>query len=371
MQKPFDFSGLPVIDNHCHLFNVEYKEHDLASVLSMSLNDMPADQLTNTLLYRKMLRELAGFLGVPGGGPQEVEDKRRQAMRSDYPAYVKKLFGDAKLHTLLIDLGYKPAHVSLSRFEELVPARVRYMYRIETVLDEIWKEKTGFAKAEERFYQALEDAVGRLRIVALKSIIGYRTGLEIKDIPRSALKSGMSGEKEFRDYFLLRAVEKSIELGIPMQIHASFGESNLNLLHNNPLLLKGLLEDPRYRQAKIVLVHGGYPYSFEAGYLGAMYPNVYLDISEMVPFVPLGMRSGLESMMDMCPLNKIMYGSDGFVIPEIHWLGARAAKGELAEIMGRLTDKGWFDEDYARQVAKNIFCDTASTLYRLNHGVGR
>ena len=92
-------------------------------------------------------------------------------------------------------------------------------------------------------------------------------------------------EKTFRDYFLLQGLEKTIQQGIPFQIHAAFGESNINMLNNNPALLKDLLEHPRYNQATIVLLHGGNPYNFETGYLASVYPNVYVDISEMFPFV--------------------------------------------------------------------------------------
>ena len=150
-----------------------------------------------------------------------------------------------------------------------------------------------------------------------------------------------------------------------MQIHASFGESNLNLLHNNPLLLKEIFEHPKYNQVKIILVHGGYPYSFEAGYLAAMYPNVFLDLSEMIPFVPLGLRKGLRDMLDMAPLTKIMFGSDGFVIPEIHWLAAKVAKNELALLFTELVKNRLFDVDYGYQVAENIFYKNAQNLYQL------
>jgi hypothetical protein len=61
-----DIANLPVIDNHCHLFDVAYQERNLARTLSLSLNEMPLDQLVNTLVYRKMLKELGDFLGVHG-----------------------------------------------------------------------------------------------------------------------------------------------------------------------------------------------------------------------------------------------------------------------------------------------------------------
>ena len=358
-----DLASLPVIDNHCHLFDLEYQERDLARTLSLSLNDLPLDQLVKTLSYRKLLKELGDFLGVHGRD-EEILGKREHLMKTSYKQYVGDLFGDVRINTLLVDLGYKPAEVGLAEFEELVPARVKYLYRIETVLDEVWKQGLGLTAAEEKFYQSLDDAISR-GIVGIKSIIGYRTGLEIRERPRSDLKKGIGDEKEFRDYFLLRAIEKAIEAGLPLQIHAAFGESNLNLLNNNPLLLKGLLDDPKYGQVVIVLVHGGYPYSFEAGYLAAMYPGVYLDISEMVPFVPLGARQGIRSMIDMCPLNKIMYGSDGFILPDLHWLGARVAKQEIAAILTELIELGLLDQDLALSIAGDIFFDTAQKVYGL------
>jgi hypothetical protein len=166
-----DIANLPVIDNHCHLFDVEYHERNLARTLSLSLNDMPLDQLANTLVYRKMLKELGDFLGVHGRD-EDILARREYLMKTSYRQYVGSLFGDARIHTLLVDLGYKPVEVGLAEFEDLVPARVKYLYRIETILDEIWKQGLGLAAAEEKFYQSLDDAIS-MGIVGIKSIIGY------------------------------------------------------------------------------------------------------------------------------------------------------------------------------------------------------
>ena len=122
---------------------------------------------------------------------------------------------------------------------------------------------------------------------------------------------------------LLRSIEEATKKGVPIQIHAAFGESNINVLNNNPFLLKEFLDHPRYKQSRLILIHGGYPYCFEAGYLASVYPNLYVDISEMIPFVPMGAYQGLSQIFDMCPFNKVLYGSDGFIIPDIHWLAAK------------------------------------------------
>jgi predicted TIM-barrel fold metal-dependent hydrolase len=364
-----DFSDLSMIDDHCHLFNIESVPHELPRVLSMSLNDMPTEQLQYTLVYRRMLKELRALLEMPAASDHEVLAVREQRMTNDYPAWIADLWADAVIETLIIDLGYKPAEVDLPTFEKLVPAQVYYMFRIESVLDDLWKQiqaqTIDMKETEDRFFQALSAALDTPNMVAVKSIIGYRTGLAVQMVDRARIMASDPSEKTFRDYFLLETLEWVTQRGLPMQIHAAFGESNINVLNNNPFLLKALLDHPRYQHSRIVLVHGGYPYCFEAGYLASVYPNVYIDISEMLPFVPIGASQGLRQIFDMCPFNKVLYGSDGFVLPEIHWLGAKMAKEALASLFSRYIELGLFDHDLAFHVAGMVFSETARGLYEL------
>ena len=360
-----DFSQLPLVDTHCHFFNVEYVEHDLRNTPTLSLNDVPKEDLQNTLGYRNMLRELKSFLGTKGS-ERDILAERKRRMEENYKQYAIDLLKDANIDTFIIDVGYKPAHVSAKAFEELVSAKVRYVYRIETVLDEVWEEKLPFSQAEERFYRSLEEAFARPNLVALKELIGYRTGLNVKEVKRASLIKDVPSEKEFRDYFFLKAVEKSIEMGCPIQIHTGMGESNIDMSTNNPLLLKGFLEDSKYKEAKIVLLHGSYPYSFEAGFLANVYPNVYLDLSAMNLFgPPYVFRDGIRRIFNMCPFNKAMYGSDGELIPETHWLAAKVGKRELAMLFATYVEDGLFDQDYALAAAKMILSDTAGKVYDL------
>ena len=359
-----NIKDIPVIDNHCHLFDVNDKKRELINVLSLSLNQIPEEQLKNSLIYHKVISELKDIIGIEVNN-EEVLKKREELLQNNYEGYVKKLFKDVNMHTLIIDLGYKPASVSLKEFEKIVPCKVKYMYRIESIVDKLWEDKVPIEKAEKKFEEEITIAKKELDIVAIKSIIGYRTGLSIKKIKKSKLKKGNYTEKEFRDYFFTLAIEKANDLNIPMQVHASFGESNIDLLKNNPLKLKNILDDPKYRNTTIILVHGGYPYSFEAGYLAAMYQNIYLDMSEMVPFVPLGMKRGLQNMLDMCPFNKLMFGSDGFVLPDIHWVAARMAKEEMVNIVEELVEKKYFNQKYGQEILEMVFWKNAKTVYNI------
>ncbi|MBW2369852.1 MAG: amidohydrolase family protein, partial [Deltaproteobacteria bacterium] len=308
----FDLSDLPVVDNHCHLFNTTFKSHDPSAVLSMSLNDMPAEQRRHTMIYRYLLRELRHFWGMKNVSDEILLSERLKRMKTDYTQWVADIFSDVRIHALIVDLGYQPAVQSLDDFENLVPARVHYMFRIESVLDELWENlrngRIDFPAAEDQYFAALEEGLNQPGIVAAKSIIGYRTGLEIQPVVRKDLQNTDPTEKAFRDYFFAQTLAKAAEINLPVQIHASFGESNIDMRRNHPGMLKWVLDQPTFRDVRIVLVHGGYPHSFAAGYLAAVYPNVYVDISAMFPFVPLGSRQGLRDIFDMCPFNKIMYG---------------------------------------------------------------
>ncbi|MCF8038739.1 MAG: amidohydrolase [Desulfohalobiaceae bacterium] len=365
-----DLSALPVLDQHCHLFATDYKQHDISALLNMSLNDMPSGDLRQTMIFRKFLLELRSLLQLPEATEDSLLLKRQERMEENYSRWIRDLFSDCSLETMLVDLGYKPADQDLEQFERLVPVRIHYLFRIESVLDDLWKQfqnrEIDLAFVEEHFDAVLDDNLAQTNIVGFKTIIGYRTGLQVQPATRSQLLKVPPDEKQFRDYFFLRLLSKTSETGMPVQIHAAFGESNIDIQKNSPALLKWVFDQESFRKTPVILVHGGYPRCFEAGYLASVYPNVYVDLSEMIPFVPLGLQQGLRDIFDMCPFTKILYGSDGFIVPEIHWMGARMAKEALTALFEELIDIGLFDASYAMNVARMILSENARALYRLD-----
>lgn len=94
-----------------------------------------------------------------------------------------------------------------------------------------------------------------------------------------------------------------------VQFHTGLGDADITLTRSSPALLQPLIVvNPR---TTFVLLHASYPYMREAGYLTAMYKNVYLDIGEVFPVVS---RSGQEAVMqqvlELAPTNKIMWSSE-------------------------------------------------------------
>lgn len=361
-----DLHKMPVIDAHCHLFDLAYEERDLAGLLSLSLEEWNTRLLRETLVYKRVLRDLAAFFEVENV-ESVVLSTREKRCREDYAGYVKKLFEAAGIKGLVIDLGYKPAEVDIEQFKAFCPCRVHYVYRIETLLDRLWTEKTGFDEALELFRKTLEEKVDE-GVVAFKSIMGYRTGLNVTIPGYREAKTAYEergDEKTFRDYFFNETIKMCKNSKLPFQIHAAFGESNADVLNNNPLLLKRILDEAEYKDVTMVLVHGGYPYSFEAGYLAAMYPNLYLDFSEMNPWLTFDAKNGLKKIIDMAPFCKIMYGSDGFVIPELHYMGAVTGKKMLGEVIDELVESKILNHDEANELAHSILHKNAEKVFKL------
>jgi predicted TIM-barrel fold metal-dependent hydrolase len=228
----------------------------------------------------------------------------------------------------------------------------------------------------DKFNTTLDEDIQRHKAVALKSVIAYPTGLEIKkpgqdeaakayDVYR-ANNTNKAAEKVIRDFILLQTLEANLRYDIPIQLHTGMGDTPiLDMRVSNPILLFDLLTDKRYGKVKYVLIHSGYPYCAETGFLANTFPNVYVDLSEMNPFAGIGVEPKLLELMEMTPMTKIMYGSDAYNIPELFWFASVNFKKVFGRVLDKLIDDDIVDEAYARQIADWILSENARNLYRL------
>lgn len=151
-----------------------------------------------------------------------------------------------------------------------------------------------------------------------------------------------------------------------MQIHTGMGDVEVNLPLCRPAFLMDLLRFPAYRACRVLLVHGGYPYQREAAYMANVLPRVYCDVSEGIPFAGPGARSIFAEVLEMAPLSKVVYGSDGYALPEITFTSAKLAKQALGQVLDGPVGDGFLDGAEARDAARMILADNARELYRLD-----
>jgi hypothetical protein len=390
-----DTSSLPIIDVHCHPF---VNEGELSSNQFVNLVSFPGGSLEfmvkggiennhtlvdelqnvrrNVIYFRSLVHQLANFFECEPD--LEVILEQRNKAVQDYTGYVKKLFEDCNLSALVADFGYPiDPHVDKAQFAAEMPVDVIPVYRIEPLIAELLKTDIGWDEFQRSFDESISHAIEHEGYLGLKSIIAYRTGLDVSPLSRNpdqglqaldAIRRGIGGQamKKLRDHLLCRAMELCMEYNIPMQIHTGMGDYEVNLILCRPALLMDLLRFPSFRACKVLLVHSGYPYHAEAGYLANMLPRVYCDVSEGIPFAGNAARRIYAEVLEMAPISKVVYGSDGFSLPEINFIGAKIGKQALAQVLDDLVNFGMLSQGEAQEAAGLILAGNAQRLYGLD-----
>jgi predicted TIM-barrel fold metal-dependent hydrolase len=378
-----DLNYFRVVDDHCHPFDPRRETQGFEQYWSLAINPLDPLDLKNTILYRLVMRELSKFLELKWPCPEaEVIEKRNTRYKENPKAYLDSLFRAANIETLILDIGY-PAEeftgysVDIDEFSSLLPISLaRKIVRIEPIMFRLVKQELRFTEFTRAFNESLENDIKKHNAVALKTVIAYPTGLEVKKLEEAQIarsyysylvdKTDKQAEKALRDFLVLQTLEACIRHDIPLQLHTGVGDSPLiDLRLSNPLHLFNILKDDHFLKAKIVIVHAGYPYTAEAGFLANTYPNVYIDLSEMNPFSSIGLEPKLLELMEMTPLTKLMYGSDGYNIPELFWFSAIYFKKVLGRVLDKLIVDEVFDQEEATTVAKWILSENAKRIYRL------
>lgn len=386
-----DLSQLPVVDVHCHPFlnPGEMGVEQFVNAFSFSGGGVPflvegglaEDQALidevqgvrrNALYHRHAIRQLARFFDCP---PvlEEVVAARNAASR-DYTGYTRRLYAACGLTTLVADFGYPQPEVDMAAFKAEIAADVIPLYRIEPLIVELLDAPIGWAEFSRRYDEAIVDAVTARGFYGLKSVIAYRTGLDVSPLSRTpdqglqaldAIRRGIGGNamKKLRDHLLCRALERCMDLNVPMQIHTGMGDYEVNLVKCRPGLLMDLLRFPIFRGCRVLLVHTGYPYHAEAGYMANMLPRVYCDVSEGIPFAAHAAERIFLETLEMAPLNKVVFGTDGYTMPEINFAGTLLGKQALGRALDRLVAEDFLDEAGAQEAARWILAENAQQLY--------
>ncbi|CAK9134026.1 unnamed protein product [Ilex paraguariensis] len=309
--------SIEVVDAHAH--NIVSLDSTVPFLTCFS--EATGDALSyapHTLCFKRSLREIAKLYG------SELSLHGVQGYRSCFglESISTMCFQDAGICTILIDDGIeldKKHEIEWHRkFAPVVGRILRIEQLAEKILDE--GSSDGLPWTLDKF---MKDFVGKLNsvaaeIVALKSIASYRSGLEINtNVTRKEAEEGLTDvlhagnpvritNKNFVDYIFTRSLEVALCFDLPIQIHTGFGDKDLDLRLSNPLHLRNLLEDRRFSNCRIVLLHASYPFSKEASYLASVYPQVYLDFGLAIPKLSIhGMISSVKELLELAPLKKV------------------------------------------------------------------
>jgi predicted TIM-barrel fold metal-dependent hydrolase len=374
-----DLDAVPILDQHCHALLRDGAVADAATYARFFTESddptMHARHVPATVLYRWAIKELAGVLDC--APTTEAVLDARAGLSAD--ALAQRLLGAANIAILLVDHGYRtdetwpPAELATR-----VPCRVFPILRLETLAQSLIVHHETFDAVLDAYSAAVEKARAD-GVVALKSIVAYRTGLAVEPTPRRAAAAAFRPVKErarrdghvrlaakpLNDYLLLRALELADRQALPVQIHTGFGDADLDLREANPLHLRPLLESTRYANVPFVLLHASYPYVRELGYLAAMYPHVYADVGLAIPHLAAEIPTMLRQLLSLTPSTKVVYSSDASQIPELFWLAARWGRRALGTVLDELVALGALDAGEALDVGQRVLGGNAAALYGL------
>jgi uncharacterized protein len=386
-----DLSGAEIVDNHCHGLVVgELLKADPATFEARltltgqayltSNQDDPAvwrsiESLVADNAFSLISRRWLGkFLGCPED-PVSLARARDTVMRADPVGYTRRLLADQNIVELVADEGYTHMPVDGAELERLAGIPVHRVARIESFIDDL-KARQDLESLDEfagALRQQLDQAAADPRTIALKSVIAYRTGLDIAEPARSEAASAFrrwraagwadsrADAKPVRDYLLHLAMEVIERHDIALHIHCGDGDPDVVFGHARPQDLFGFLK--RYCRQPIVLMHAGHPWSEEAAYIAAILPHVYIDLSVLIPWASLDIESHLTRLIGMMPSSKLLYSSDQVYEPELFWLPARFARRALERALSAAADADYLTPAAAQAIGRGILAGNTRRVH--------
>jgi predicted TIM-barrel fold metal-dependent hydrolase len=392
MTGQFSLRNIPITDSHCHPFLPIERQLTLTD-LCLLLHVGPRAVETASeeqkrawklkfaafppIIVPRLILELGklywGEDWVVSELAQDAEavltERYRRAQK--YPEYLKFLFDDIRLQKVIVDTGYPRPPVDLGTFTGSMNCEVQYIFRSESLTDELLNTKETFSDFLAAWDVSIDQALRDPQCVGLKSIIAYRAGLDVRPVTKNEAagnhdayrRDATTGLKPLLDFLFVRALERVNSYDKVLQVHTGMGDTDIIAEKAHPMCLFELLKQTPFSQAKVVLVHGGFPWVSEAAAMAGLLANVYLDLSLSCSFFPLRTGTRLLEALEQAPPQKIMHGSDGIALPELIWLGGKLCKESLTEIFDELIRKKKSSIPEAEEISKLILYRNAELLY--------
>lgn len=336
-------NATPIIDNHAHplLVPKAHKKYPLLAITSEASGNA-LNTTTSSLSHIRATQQLSQVLGCP---PTWDDVVRAIDVEKSKPGNVWAKRCLAGIETILIDDGLDGVDEVYGYVwhDGLVQSKCKRIVRIEkvaeTIIDGMLKSEGDrdsrlFPVFVKEFRRKIQTAVDDAEVVGFKSVICYRTGLNIppavdqdqvelmfSTILKGILDQGLDSFKRIDsepiNAFLVHEAAMIIqnsrsEYKKPLQFHTGLGDNDIMLTNSSPAHLQDFIK--AYPKLPIILLHASYPWTKEAGYLASVYDNVYADIGEVFPMLSKdGQLNVVREILELCPTQKVLWSTDGHV----------------------------------------------------------
>jgi uncharacterized protein len=203
--------------------------------------------------------------------------------------------------------------------------------------------------------------------------VAYRTGLDVGDPSPTEVAGAFAGwrddewretrehAKPVRDFLVRRLLAIARESDRPVHFHCGGGDADINLAHAGPTSIFRLLVD--VQDQPVVLVHSGYPWIREAAYIATILPNVYLELSELIPWGWGQVEWALEMLVGTVPAAKLLYGSDEAGEPEAFWASALLTRAALERVLAKFVDRDYLNPADAGRLGRLVLAGACRRLH--------
>jgi predicted TIM-barrel fold metal-dependent hydrolase len=367
-----------LIDHHVHgVVTSDLDQPGVEALLTEALDPpAPGTSMFDSPLGFAVRRWCAPLLDLEPSAPAGEYASRRAELGT---AEVNRRFlRAAEVDAWLVDTGYQADRIlTPAQLAEVSGTQAREIVRLEAVAEDVARggaTAAGFATA---FAGALQRAT--TSAVGLKSIAAYRCGLDFEAgrpteaEVRAAAGNWLAGidagaAVRLADPVLIRhVIWTGADTRLPLQFHAGFGDPDVRLHRADPSLLHNFLAATQPLGTPIMLLHC-YPHHRQAGYLTNVFPHVYMDVGEALNHVGARSAAVLAEALELTPFHKMLYSSDAFGLPELHYLGALRFRQGFAQITRGLVGGGEWSAPDAERVGELIGSGNARRVYRLGQG---
>ncbi len=372
-----ELEPLSLIDHHVH--GVVTAELDRAGFEDL-ISEASGPPAAGTSSFDSQLgftirRWCAPVLGLEPSAPAEDYLRRRAELGA--AEVNKRLLTASRVTRWLVDTGFRSEQITTP--EQMVRASgapASHVVRLEAVAEKVARAGTTAAGWAATFVAELGLETAATGAVGYKSIVAYRYGFDFDPArPASAAVTAAAGRllraletdpaARITDPVLLRhLIWTAIDIGKPLQFHVGFGDTDVRLHRSNPSLLTDFLIATEPIGTPVMLLHC-YPHQRAAGYLAHVFSHVYMDLGAILNYVGARSAAVLAEALELTPFGKMLYSSDAFGLPELHFLGAIGFRRDLAAVTGQfVADGAWAAAD-AERVAELIGSANATRVYRL------
>jgi uncharacterized protein len=377
-----------LVDHHCH--GVIGRDADRATLESMLTeggdgSGWPGGSVFDSGAGFAFRRVCPPVLGLPPHA--ELADYVTRRAELGVTEVSKRFLTAAGMSWLCVDTGFTPEPLtSPAELGGLAGGTGREIVRLERVAEDVVAAGVGAGGFADAVRSALATRTAAAGVVGVKSIAAYRTGLDLSpDRPTDAevtaaagrwLATGAgaagargaaaaAGPPRIADETLQRfLIWCGVDLGLPVQFHVGYGDSDVDLDRGNPLLLTPLLRVIQPTGVPVMLLHN-YPYHREAGYLAQVFPQVYLDVGLATHNLGARAPALLAEALELAPYGKFLYSSDAFGLPELFYLSAALFRRALSDFLRAGIEEDLYSERTVVRLTRMLCADNAKRAYQL------